>query len=1339
MKKAIYILCFLVSLCVSSAWGKQFYFKKYQVGSGLSHNTVWCTLQDSYGFIWFGTNDGLSRFDGKNFRIYRNDIQDASSIGNNFVQTLFEDLDSQNIWVGTNNGVYIYDRLNNSFSLFDLKTEYNVSISTEVKKIIKTQKGNIWIATLGQGLFIYNPDTKALWQNSQHSSFVWDLGEDQLHRIYASSLQEGLICYDQDGKFIERWQVALQGNIADNLKVNCIRAIEDKVWFSVGMNMLYVLDSKTKKVDEYSSALYNLGVIRSIVQFSDNSLLLGSDNGLYLFNIFDGEFIRVDNPLDPRSLSDQSIYAIMKDAEGGFWIATYMGGVNYLAQQTKIFDYFPPSHDPVFSTGKVINRFCENHDNNIWIGAQDGLSLLNIQTQRVEPYQISGTYPKIDVRALLLDGDYLWIGTYSDGLKVLNLKTNQLRKYYHVRNLTHTICSNDVLSLCKDRKGNIYIGTSWGICRYNHATDDFETLNFMGTMTSVLDILEDKYGYLWIATDNSGVFHLNPNNNQWKHYSRENDNPHSITSNSIIKIYESSEGRIWFGTNGNGLCYFDNNSEMFVDFDPQNQILPNRVIYSIEEDNLNNFWISTNAGILRINPHNKSNKKVFGQENGLQSNQFNFRASLRSTTDKLYFGGINGFNAFYPNDFVENKYIPPVYISNVRLYNTTEEENRKRLNLSGPVHMVPKIVLPYNSNSLSFEFCTLSYEDPDKNKYEYILDGFDLAWIYNDNNNTASYTNLPSGKYTFRVRGANNDNQWNEHGAHIQLIILPPWWRTIYAYIGYFVVSILLFYMLVFYLVNRSRKKLRFQMKEYQTKTEKEVYQSKINFFINLVHEIRTPLSLIKLPLEKLSQRIDKEADVRYLNVIDKNVNYLLEVANELLDFQKIESRSVRLHLRKQNMNDLLKEVYDLFIHSAELNNIQLQLYLPDSEIICPTDKEKINKILINLLSNAIKYATTRIDVLLTPSDDSFEITISDDGPGIADDEKEKVFEAFYQSERSAGQGTGIGLTFSRLLAEVHKGSLYVRDNEWQGTVFVLSIPTNLEEASREAEIVPSSAAILDLKNRMKNEESRSSKCSVLLVEDNIELLNMIEGAITSYFTVLKADNGVKALEILSSENIDVVVTDVMMPVMDGLDLCKTIKSDINYCHIPVVMLTAKVSMEAKIEGLGYGADVYLEKPFSIEQLHQQIENLYKLKMAFQRKLASDLPASSSIETEPHISRKDKEFLDKLHEKIDMHISELNFSIDNIAETMFMSRSSFYRKIKNITGMAPNDYLRVARLKRAAELLLQEELSISEICERVAFSSTSYFAKCFKSQFGVLPKEYLEKKKSLEEGEKNNN
>lgn len=1326
MKLTRIILLLFIILTGSVSASPYFSFKKYQVEDGLSHNTVWCAMQDSYGFIWLGTSDGLNRYDGRGNKVYRNVLNDKFSLENNFVEALLEV--EGNLWVGTNAGLYIYDRSTDRFNYFDKTTQYGVSISSEIKKIVRTRNGLIWIATLGQGLFIYDPKTDVLTQNSVQTSFIWDICLANEKKIYISSLQEGLLCFDENGIFLQSYEISLEPNSQDSYKVNCIQNIGGEIWIGAGSNLLSRLNEETGVIENYSASAQNFGAVRCLLNYTENELLIGTDNGLYLFDRNTRAFQRADNPADPRSLSDQTVNGLMWDAEGALWVLTNLGGINYMSKQTKRFDYYSPAYlSGLPGAGEVVGPFCENKDKNIWIGTQNGLYFFNTATRELSEHPVSDKKKKYDIRSLLLDGDNLWIGTYSEGIRVLNLRTGAVKAYTHSRGIPNTICSNDVLALCRDRKGDIFVGTSWGLCQYNPAADNFMTITSVGSMISVVDIYEDKGNNLWIATSNSGVFSCNTMNWHWKHFQHEREDSTTITSNSVITLFEDANGTMWFGTNGGGLCSYEPKTRTFKDFDPQNTLLPNKVIYSIEQDQSGNFWISSNAGIFKINPVTKGDFRQFTINDGLQGNQFIAHSSLKSFDGKLYFGGINGFNVFHPGQFIDNTYIPPVYVTDILLpYKTDEQELKKLLQLEKPLYLADKITLSYQNNSFTVRFVALSYEDPSRNRYSYILNGVDKEWISNSENNTASYTNLPPGEYKFEVRGSNNDHQWSDRITTMTIIITPPWWQSTIAYVVYVLLMFALIGLLAWRWNLQVKRKYKRRMEKYQIVKEQEVYKSKISFFINLVHEIRTPLSLIRLPLEKLLERGHEGKDARYLSVIDKNVNYLLGITNELLDFQKMESGALHLNLKNADIKELLSDVYNQFTGPAELKGLELVLTMPDEELLSMVDRDKLSKILVNLTGNAIKYAHSRIDLKLIVADSGYEIQVTDDGPGVPKEQKEKVFEAFYQlpdDKVAASLGTGIGLAFAKSLAEAHDGGLRLEDNVGGGSSFTLYLPLKKQEAESTVDIVELSATEKDSSDNVSSKFG-GKKFTVLLVEDNVELLNLTRESLVEWFRVLKASNGREALEVLATESVDVIVSDVMMPEMDGLEFCSKVKSNIDYSHIPVVLLTAKTTLESKVEGLECGADVYIEKPFSVKQLHMQIENLLKLRQSFHKLMVSLAGETVAVSTtEFAMSQKDCEFIAKIQGVIADQLADENFSIDLLAEQMNMSRSNFYRKIKALSGMSPNDYLKTLRMNKAAELIMSGT-RISEVSAQVGFTSSSYFAKCFKAQYGVLPKEY---------------
>lgn len=1317
---------FLVLMCASITLAtNRFSFIKYQVENGLSHNTIWYILQDRQGFMWFGTSDGLNRFDGRDFKIFRSIPQDSTSLGNNFVRSLFQD-DQQNIWIGTNKGIYIFNPKTEQFRFFNCKTVDGALISSNVYDIKQSTNGDIWIATFGQGFFIFKPQTNTLIQNSRYAAYIKCLAPSPSGDMFLSSRQEGVIRFDSTGKYLQSYlPLSSSSDISDG-EISALYFLNDTLWFSVGSSsLLNRVDLKNNKLQTFESqtSSNNITNIRSMVAYSGAELLIGADNGLYLFNKSTGKFNRMDDPSNPKSLSDQSIFCMTRDREGGIWISTNLGGVNYLPRDLKTFDHYFPLYQSGSISGKAISEFCEDPDGNIWIATEDGgLNWLNTKTNKIKSYlpgQKGNSISYHNIHALLWDNGKLWIGTFSRGLDILDLQTGKVSNYQHSRGNTRTISDNSIYAIYKDHQKYIYIGTAWGLNLYNPVTKDFSQISEVGGTSHVYDICEDSKSNLWIATYNTGLFRYHYPNQTWYHYNHTPGKPGSLTSNSILTIFEDSKNNIWFGTEGAGLCTFDYENETFTSFDPENQVLPNPVVYAIEEDKSGNLWIAGNAGLLCIHPVSRK-WKLYTQADGLQSNQFNFHSSLHASNDKLYFGGINGFNSFYPEEFKENSYVPEVIITKFSLFNEEIKYTDPNSPLKAPISYATEIILNYNQNTFTLNFASLSYQAPGKNQYAYMLEGADKNWIYTGNKNEVTYTNLQPGDYIFRVKGSNNDGLWNPQDTSFKITIRPPFWKSVWAYGFYTILLLAAAGLALKFWSNQVKKKHQEILKEYRSQQEKETYQSKINFFTQVAHEIRTPLSLIKMPLESILLSGDGNNETRkYLTTMNKNTDRLLNLINQLLDFRKTETNEFKLRIRKHNLTEMLQNIILRFEPSAQLHHITLTTELPEIPYMACFDEEALTKVISNLLSNALKYAHSTIKLTLCPRDNDFEIRVSDDGPGIPRQERKRIFEIFYQSDNSKS-GTGIGLALARLLTEKHSGKLSLDEQTAQGATFIIRIPI-LPETDETSP--PLSEEITPEENNIGVQlVSGNGRSNILLTEDNIELLNLTAEQLGKYYRIHMATNGKEALEILAKENIDLVVSDIMMPEMDGYALCEAIKGSPQYCHIPVILLTAKTTTDDKIQGLEQGSDAYIEKPFSIQHLRSQIDNLLQSRLTLRRLFAtSPLSAPETIAVAP----KDKEFIEKLDEEIKKNIQEPMFSIDTLAEIMCMSRSNFYRKIKGISGMSPNDYLKTIRLKMAADLLVKQEFRINEIYELVGFSSSSYFTKCFKEQFGVPPKDYV--------------
>ena len=1332
MRNCYYLLlCIVCLLPVAGIASPDFSFIKYEVDNGLSHNTVRCVIQDKTGFMWFGTGDGLNRFDGINYKIFHNDQQDTTSLRNNSIHSLYEDREGK-IWVGTEKGIDIYDPQTGKFTPFRTQTPDEVIISSCVSVITTGPEHQIWIGTQGQGLLIYDSETQTLRQDSRLTSIVNSIFKTPNGKMYIST-QSGEIA-----EFAPEQTLVYQlSKVVDETRITELTALyscDDRIWYGEGGRGLHMLNLSNRQDRLLASATgnYSITYVRKIIPYSEQQLMIGTDNGLYLLNTNTASYHRIDDITDPQSLSDQSILDIYRDNEGGIWIATQYGGVNYLPRPLKHFDRYAPSYRAHTIQGKVISRFCEDRAGNIWIATEDnGLGYLDNSTGKITSYRPNNSPNSIsdhNIQALLLDNTKLWIGTYSHGLDVMDLKTGTIKHYQHRRGYPNTIMDNGVTALYKDSRGNIYVGTAWGLSRYNPRTDSFIQESKTGNQSQICDILEDSRGNLWFATHNNGLYRYNPGKKEWTKYIYRENAPGHLCSNNVITLFEDNENRIWAGTE-TGLCSYDYTTDKFTTFDPDNTILPSQLVASIEQDQNGHFWLSSNAGLVCVDMQRKKIIGHFTKADGLQSNQFNFNASLRASNGKMYFGGINGFNIFQPEEFHHNNYIPRVVLTDLRINNQTVHAGEANSPLQLPLEKTQTIRLKYKQNTVEFRFAALSYQSPAKNQYAYILQNWDQDWIAVGNQSRASYSNLPPGKYVFRVKASNNDGKWNEEGASVRVTVLPPLYRSTTAYLLYILLLIGGIWLSLRLWARRLNQLHEQQMKEYAIEQEKNNYRSRIEFFTNLAHEIRTPLSLIKLPLECILKSNVGDAQTKnYLHMMEKNTASLLNLVNQLLDFRKTEEVGYTPHFRPCLISELLCDLSERFRAATDINGITLRLELPSHDVEANVDEEALVKIITNLLSNAVKYTHSQIKVRLIPNGKGFVLRISDDGPGVKPSEKKRIFDTFYQAEGSRA-GTGIGLPLTKLLVEKHNGTITVEDTpETGGATFVVSIPPLKVEQGVPATPAPT----IDLSQVILPEvhptsihldtSQGSDSETLLLVDDNTELLNVMGSYLSRNYRILLATNGKEALDILDREGVDLIVTDLMMPEMDGYELCEFVKNDTRYCHIPIIQLTAKADLNDKLKGLEYGADAYIEKPFSMDHLCHQIQNLIdnrkRLRAVFNT--TQEISEARAVAT----NKKDSEFIERLNEEVRKHLHEENFYIEELAESLFMSRSNFYRKIKSLFGMSPNEYLKNCRMKQAAHLLTNKDARISEIYVEVGFSSPSYFAKCFKNHFGVSPKEY---------------
>ncbi len=1336
--------CIIIFLPISSVFSQQYDFKNIGVENGLSHNTVFAIYQDKTGFMWFGTKDGLNRYDGTRFKVFKNNPKDPHSLGNNNVQSLYQDA-SGNIWVGTNDGIFIYHPDLESFDQFEVKDQNGNNIWGQILEIREDLQGNIWVASSSSGIYRFNPSEKKLshyyhnpnQKGSLASGPVSAMVIDEKGTVWIGVLGGGI------QKFIPANETFYEYQDADfNLKNEQILDLFDhgqEILIGTkngGLKKLSKLTDQIEDVlvkDEENNSLF----VRNIGKYNNQQIWICTERGVYLYDITSGGYRHLyQNDDDPYSLSDNAIYSIFKDKEGGVWLGTYFGGLNYLPNHTTVFNKFYPVNIENSISGKRVREFVEDKNGFIWIGTEDkGLSQFDPksnQFRNFSPEKKANTISYHNIHGLLISGTELWISSHSQGLKldVLDLESYKIRRFDQ-SHLQNPLFDSDIFSIAEDSNGNKWFGTISGAYKLSKDEGAFQFVDAIG-INFIHDIIEDHLGNLWFATINNGLFRYDPTIEDVKHFYPDKSVEGSIPGTAIVNLFEDSKNRLWVATEGFGLCLFDPNSETFKIYDTESG-LPSNTIYKILEDDMNYLWFSSGNGLVRFHPE-KSSVEVFTKSNGLLSDQFNYKSGIKSSDGTIYFGSLNGFVAFDPKTFTLQSTHPDIRLTGIKLFNQDIPIGQKGSPLKQSITNTKLIKLNHDQSSISLSFIALGYTLSESWKYAYIMEGLEKEWNEIEKNQEVSYLNLSPGKYNFRVKTIQSDNKFSEGEANLEIIISPPLYFSPLAYFLYGIIILLIFiWMINLYKQRISNRHLE-NIKLLEDEKQKEIYQAKIEFFTNITHEIRTPLTLIKGPLEVILQKkeILNETVLENLLIMERNSNRLINLSNQLLDFRKTEKRSYKLNFISTDIHQLILELHYRFKPMAIQNDIEFDLAYEPAEFFVDIDKEEVTKILSNLFSNALKNANKSVSIYLDKGSDNvtdFEITVCNDGNIIEESLREKIFEPFYQinSEdfNKPKQGTGLGLPLSRSLAEMHSGNLFFNPSFKEGfNSFTLKLPKIQKEAIRIREIIESEDLLMSnelIDENEKDTTKENSKPGILLVEDNKELQKFMSGNLRQEYQIYKAGNGKQALEILDHKPVDLIISDIMMPIMDGMQLCKEVKSKLEYSHIPVILLTAKSNLQSKIEGLEMGADVYIEKPFSLEYLMLQVKNLLHYRDQIRKNFASSpisLPGTIAH------TKADEIFLNQANKLIQTNLSNELFGVNELAENLNLSQSSLLRKFKGIAKMTPNEYIRIVRLKKAAEILNQGIYSISEVSTMVGFNSPGYFSKCFLKQFGELPRDY---------------
>ncbi len=1274
--------------------------------------------------MWFGTKDGLNRFDGYSFKVFRSKPGDTTSLRNNVIRAIYED-GKKHLWVGTSNGLYCYNDTTQQFKLvpitlnkgvWDMKSHGNGDICFIVNR--KLYKQNSQKNTFEE--FSRHQDFEATSTTFTNDGILWVSSPDGLLRRYNKSNDTftSFSVFKDSPPVTSRWIDKIYATTSNSILVATSHQ---------GVKLFDLATLSYKDVLTFNKDRTSI-FAKNFIHNEGDEYWVATESGVFVYNLKTGKYTNLrKNPNDPYAISDNAVYTFAKDKEGGIWVGTYFGGVNYYPKPFTSFDKFFPQNNKRSLSGNAIREICNDKFGNLWVGTEDvGVNKIspNGDFTAFIPDGSKTSISHTNIHGLMAIGDELWIGTYEQGLDILDIKSGKVVKHYDKGDGPNALKSNFVDFIYQTRSGNILVGTSYGLHHYNKANHDFSLITQVPPDLHYTAITEDANGTIWTASIGSGLFYFNPKTKEKGVYRNDVKNENSLSDDFVNGVFISGDKTLWVTTE-DGLNQFNPVDKSFRRYGTKDGF-PSDVFYKTEEDKAGNLWISSSKGLICYNPKTKK-IRVYTTANGLLSDQFNYNSSFKDATGQMYFGSVDGLVGFNPSQFKQNTIVPQVYITGFQIFNQELLIDSKGSPLKKSISYTDRINLKYDQSTFSIDFASLAYTDHETAEYAYKLEGVDKDFTYLKKNRRVFYTKLSPGKYTFLVKGANSSGLWNETPRKLIIEISPPFWLSGWAYFIYLLLTVAAVYALIVYTNNKIKLRNKRRIEQLENQKEKEIYEAKIEFFTQITHEIRTPLTLIKGPLETVIKKYAPAPEVlNYLLTMEKNADRLLHLTNQLLDFRKIESKEYKLNLMKSNIIEILRENYLRFKNAAEEKQIHFQLNLPQTEFYSKADAEALNKILSNLLSNAIKYSDKRVDVLLlNPDSGQYTIVVKNDGFLIPEEMRERIFESFVRLRETSNQiGTGIGLALARSLTKLHGGTLTFHADENEMNVFELKLPYYPSNEVIEEKPVQQEDLITPASTEQTTEIENSiegAKPLILLVDDNADILRFIVKELSSAYNCITAANGQIALDMLKEKTVQLIVSDVMMPVMDGYELCRQIKTNLDYSHIPLILLTAKSTFQSKIEGLEIGADAYIEKPFSPQHLQVQIQNLL-----FNRNQLKDYFVRSPlihIKSIAH-TKPDELLLEKLNDFILKNIASRDLDVDKLAETLNMSRATFYRKIKSISNLSPNELINITRLKKAAELLVETNYKIQQIADLTGFTSQSQLGRAFTKQFGVTPSEY---------------
>lgn len=1378
MKNFKYYLPFCLVLFFSPflnvAQENNLHFEHINYDVNFSQSTISSIYQTKLGFIWIGTSNGLIRYDGYNFLQYVRDKNKKGTISNNHINTIFED-HSKNLWIGTNNGLNLFDKSDNNFVNIDIppiKGGRNY-IST----IIEDSNRNIWVGTFG-GVKRLDTKTRLLKDISTDplslfkTSRVLSLYYDNNYGVLVGT-SKGILAFDpKNGS-----QKKLPQNWLDNvsfLKSKVTKIIKQKngdLWFGTEANGVFRYSTKSSTLTNFVHNFNSKNSLPSnwvtdILEVDENTIWFATKDGLCVFKKDKEEFSKnIHNPLNTFSLSDNEIKCLLKDRLGSIWLGTVGGGLNFYHKTNNNFIDISETTKPNFGLNtSLVNSINKDINGSLWVGTYGGgLNYLDFKNNLSANYLIdnSGSERASNIVTSLVDKnqDILLCGTFN-GLYEFNKKSKTFRNIPLSSN-TVKIADRPINSLLTD-KGLIWVATNGSGLKKIKQNGGVDNYLADGRLNSISDNfitdIEDRNSFLWVATQDGLNYFDKKTNKVLKVY--RNGGAYSLANNSLTVLFTDSKKRLWVGADYDGLNYFDEKTRKFYVIN-KSLGFTDETIKSINEDSQGNLWVTANDLLFRIKiknfkpPFKSSDLDIttFSSKDGLKVKQFSNNCSLKLNNNQLVFGSSKGLTIFNPLNIIKTQNESEIVLTKLIVNNEEIIPGNKNFILKNTISETSEITLNHSQTYIDIEFSALNFINAVNNRYSYKLERSFSKDDWHDigSQHNISLIDLSSGTYELSIKTSNEEGLWNPSIKTIKITVLPPWWRTWWAYVIYFILLLIASKSLYQFVLNRENLKSALILEQVEKERQLELYNMKLEFFTNVSHEIRTPLTLISGPVEELLNKANGDSNLeKKLKIIKSNSDRLLKLVNELMDFRKAEKGSMKIYCEQQDIIPFCFDIYESFRGIAVEKQIDYKFVINSKSILLYFDKNQMEKVIYNLLSNAFKFTNNkgRITLAIEQNDvnaDFIQIKIKDNGIGIPENRKKKIFKNFFQLDDrgSSNVGSGIGLALSKSIVALHHGELNVQKeaDTTFNTIFTITLKKGKDHL-KKAQIVENSISLPDFASSITDSKSEiiekieedifenesaegaalelsKQKYTLVIIDDNQEVLSFVFDVLCEDYRVLTFTNATDALESMEKEIPDLIISDVMMPEMDGFELCKILKTSENTNHIPVILLTAKSSTLNRIEGLSTGADTYISKPFSIEILKLSIVNLLSSKEIMRKKYSQKfIGDSSEIE---NLETPEGVFLKKLTQIVSDNIDNPNFDVNDLVKEIGMSRTVLYKKVQTITNYSVASFIKNLRLKRAAYLLINSSFPISEITYMVGFNDRKHFSKEFKKLFNVSP------------------